>query len=340
MRRCFYLLALVDTAVRTPHAAASSVEAEQQVIGEACPAECRECQLDEACSAALSESIETGTPQGAETIPVFGALVNCLGAQAQAGELGDPDGLDTEHTAEVAADIACDMCGFVVEDMWSTLVQESLTGSARAKAGPKKMVRGFIRTMCAAGSPILDQFLGLFNIQECPKGMNGLTECKGKQKWQIVKDDGQEQWRNSKGDPTLRVHEEEKEYDKRIKQRMQEEERAWQLAAHEALCSQYFNVLDTDLAIDISQQLALHLPALNESYVAAESEAQQQEVIVRAVATQKASVVEVVCAAMCSDEPLPTTTKKKKKKQKKKRKDTIDKPVDPRLRDPVRGTYM
>jgi len=79
--------------------------------------------------------------------------------------------LQQERKVKVASDIACGMCGFVAEDLWSSLVRDwtadNKKGDLIRMRGPHRTTREMLDQLCADRSPIIGHFVDMYDIQQC-----------------------------------------------------------------------------------------------------------------------------------------------------------------------------
>lgn len=83
-------------------------------------------------------------------------------------------GLDLSKTREIAEDIACDMCGYIAEDLWLSLVDDwsanSTRGDLARERGMARSSRKMLEQLCTIPSPFFEQLPGMYAIKECRDG--------------------------------------------------------------------------------------------------------------------------------------------------------------------------
>ena len=104
---------------------------------------------------------------------------------------------------QIANDISCDMCGFVAEDLWTTLVTDWSANSERGEIardkGASQTARQMLEQLCQVPSPIVEHFLDLYRIKWCedghtadgrlclPAALHDASTANPKQRWFVLR---------------------------------------------------------------------------------------------------------------------------------------------------------
>ena len=131
----------------------------------ACPAEFAECNRDAGCAKEIEESF--GPRKWSQPpSPLLEKVVRCYRASIKEGAGRPAKAAADPH--EIAEDLQCEMCSFVMEDMLSMIVQQLATDPDKASDGANG-ARKFLSGLCDEPRPMIARMLGLYEIRECSK---------------------------------------------------------------------------------------------------------------------------------------------------------------------------
>eukprot|EP00729_Bicosta_minor_P030072 gene30072-24285_t len=99
---------------------------------------------------------------------------------------------------KIAGDIACSMCTYIAEDLWTTLLGDWASATKRGEfarsRGAHRTAREMLEQLCAANSPMLPHFVDMYDIQDkCLKAnpgavgshSRGRVDCSLGQQWHL-----------------------------------------------------------------------------------------------------------------------------------------------------------
>ena len=222
-------------------------------------------------------------------------LVAVLQCFAVGGRIAAETAERAEREGKVLDDVKCQMCGFLVEDIWSLMVQRSVMDADPINVD--RETAQWLENLCTpTPSPILARFVGLYDLRETPSG-----------RYEAVRD---APWENSaEDDESFRDNAE--GHNAAVDAKASEPERRWQLRVHQEFCSRYVKAVELDISEAVSGAAVRskqQLDALSGDTTA----------MFELIAEGKPGVVGEACQEICEERKSP---KKKKKAKKKKKKD-------------------